>query len=140
MPTSKQECIYCGEIETEFSREHIVPEALGGTRVLDGICRICNEGVLSNIDQELCSKSPLSLIATREIEKPLLQFWDVDHTTNGLLVEGHYVAKADAFHSYPQIIFEPTRNHIRGDFEEVQSIGQKEFQRIVIEALAWVPF
>lgn len=129
------ECIYCGEIVAKYSEEHIVPEALGGSRIIAGVCKACNEGVLSNIDQELCSKSPLSLVATREIEKPLLRFWDVDHAANGLLVEGQYDKEADAFHSYPQIIFEPTGNHIRGDYDEVRSVGQKEFQRVVIESV-----
>ncbi len=129
-------CIYCGFPDHRPSDEHIVPEALGGTRTIPGVCERCNNGVLSDIDRELCSRSPLSIVATRELYRPIHHLWDVDWSANGLLIEGAYDQKADGFHPYPQMIFDDPRRHLRAELGELQSAGSERFQRVFVTHLA----
>ena len=39
-------CIFCNDEinEKNFSREHIIPESLGGKFVIDNVCKECNNG------------------------------------------------------------------------------------------------
>ena len=67
-------CMYCGQLTRRGHKgEHILPEAIGGTRYLNEVpnrtvCTECNCGVLSQIDRELCSRSYLSVIASGDGE------------------------------------------------------------------------
>jgi hypothetical protein len=141
----KQLCLYCGE-PTKRGRkgEHIVPEAIGGAVTLNdvpnrAVCLKCNSGVLSQLDKELCSRSYLSVIASREIGAHLWQAWDVDNESNNLLVEARPEWAADeslnALISYPQITFERSGPEVRGDAVEFRQFGQEEATKVLFQAV-----
>lgn len=48
-------CIICGRAksDSEFNEEHVVPEALGGTLVLNDVCTSCNSDLGSQVDSHL---------------------------------------------------------------------------------------
>lgn len=89
---STRTCIYCGGEALKVRKgEHIVPKAIGGRRTISDfckgrtICNPCNNGPLSELDEELCHRSPLSVIASQEIDSHIWQVWDVDHRTDNLV-------------------------------------------------------
>ena len=84
---------------------------------------------------ELCCRSPLSIIASQEIDAHIWQTWDVDHSSNNLLLEGIPNWSAKSFTLYPQIVFEQTSSQIRCDFEEMQQFGCADFQRVLIKSI-----
>lgn len=137
-------CLYCGK-PTKRGRkgEHIVPEAIGGALTLNdvsarAVCTTCNNGVLSQLDKELCSRSYLSMIASREMGAHLWQTWDVDHQSNNLLVEARPAWAADEMLNslvcYPQITFERTGPEVRGDSEEFRQFGQEDATKVLFQA------
>jgi HNH endonuclease len=67
-------CIYCGQEFKNVRRgEHIVPNAIGGTLTVSDVCKEkkvcqqCNTGILSDLDNELCRQSFLSVVAATEL-------------------------------------------------------------------------
>ena len=82
MTTFQPPCMYCGTPTGKGNRgEHIIPTALGGALSLNDqgdkrVCAKCNNGVLSQIDRELCSRSYLSVVASQELASHLWQTWD----------------------------------------------------------------
>lgn len=145
MTTPNLNCMYCGE-PTKRGRkgEHVIPEAIGGALTLnDGsvnaVCQECNNGVLSNVDRELCSRSFLSIVASQEISADLWQAWDVDHSADHLLVEArprwHPDKTLSQLVSYPQIAFESDGPEIRGDAEEADLFGREDFQKVLVKAV-----
>jgi hypothetical protein len=144
-PQHPKACIYCGTLVKEPKKgrgEHIIPEAIGGTLTLNQVsenrvCERCNNGVLSVIDNELCRRSHLSVIASQEIDAHLWQVWDVDHSAGNLLVEARPRWQDRLLASlvcYPQITFERDGPKIRGDMEDMQSIGSENFDHVLIKA------
>lgn len=132
-------CPYCQRNDTP-SREHIVPKTLGGRVTLDrriGICKGCNNGVLSSVDRELCNRSYLSVVASREIDESVWHAWDVDHRDGNVFVEARpnwREGKLRSFVAYPQLTFERTGPELRGDALEVEQFGFDEFQRVLYAA------
>jgi hypothetical protein len=141
----KRTCLYCGEPTKRGKKgEHIVPEAIGGALTLTDIsdrevCTKCNNGVLSQIDKELCSRSYLSIIASQQIDAHLWQAWDVDHASNNLLIEARPSWGDDeilnCLLSYPQITFELAGPAVRANPEEVQRFGQGDFAKALFKAV-----
>ncbi|MDQ7818354.1 MAG: HNH endonuclease [Melioribacteraceae bacterium] len=62
----KTPCIICKSIDNDFkSREHIFPESLGNTGLIlepGFVCDICNNGLLSELDEELLKFSPVAFL------------------------------------------------------------------------------
>lgn len=127
-------CIYCGQKTKKGRRgEHIVPEMIGGKKTLNDVgnrpvCGKCNNGILSQLDEELCKRSYLGLIASRELKaKDCFQAWEVDETSSRLLVEARPDWREDgvlnSFTCYPQIVFEQSGPEVRGDFEQFKAFG-----------------
>ncbi len=48
-------CIFCfkNDTEVEFTKEHIIPQNIGGTLYIEDVCKICNSGLGSKIDSEI---------------------------------------------------------------------------------------
>jgi hypothetical protein len=133
MPDKKhyRTCIYCGRAVGHVKKgEHVIPEALGGALTIKNVCGSCNN-TYSTIDTELCSRSPLSIVASQVINAHLWQVWDVDHTSNNLLVEARPDWTNKSFIQYPQIIFERSGIQLRGDFEEVRHFGHENFALVM---------
>lgn len=135
-------CIYCaGEVRNVRKGEHVIPACIGGTRTISQLCRgrfvcnKCNNGRLSQLDSELCLRSPLSIIAAREIGGFLWQSWDVDHSANNLLLEARPDFAGQAMVVFPQMIFEESGPELRGDSEEMQRFGHENFSRVFIRRM-----
>lgn len=133
----KGNCIYCGgEVRNVAKGEHIVPACIGGKRTISEfcpgrtVCKGCNNGRLSLLDAELCSRSPLSLIAARELDGFIWQSWDVDRLANNLLLEAKPDFAGQAMVVFPQMIFEPSGPELHGDAEEIQRFGVEKFSRV----------
>jgi hypothetical protein len=143
-PSLPKTCIYCGAPTTKGKKgEHIIAEAIGGVptvQQLSGnlVCTDCNNGVLGEIDRELCSRSYLSTVASQELSADLWQAWDVDENARRLLVEakpkwdGHLLS---ALIPYPQITFERDGPVMRGDLEEMQQFGFDNFETVLNKAV-----
>lgn len=56
-----QHCIYCRSTSGPFTDEHVVAKSVGGNLLIPDVCRSCNGGVLSAIDQALAERSPVAL-------------------------------------------------------------------------------
>jgi len=122
--------------------EHILPQAIGGALTIKEIsgllvCHTCNNGVLSQIDKELCGRSFLSVVASQELGANIYQAWDVDHTADNLLIEAKPVWKDGdplSLVAYPQIIFEPGGPQFRGDGEEIERFGREDYLKVLAKA------
>ena len=107
--------------------EHIVPEAIGCTLTLNDfpghlVCRHCNCGLFSRLDNELCRRSYLSIIASQELGTPIWQSWDVDHAGGNQLIEARPVwtnGKLTDLITCPQITFGSGTPEYRGDADEM---------------------
>jgi hypothetical protein len=132
---AKRLCIYCGRPVGRVKHgEHIVPQAIGGGRTIKTVCADCNNA-FSEIDTELCSRSPLSIVASQEIDSHIWQVWDVDHSAGNLLLEARPDWSADSLRLYPQVVFEPRGPQIRGDYEEILHFGRESFRRVLIRTM-----
>jgi hypothetical protein len=140
-------CIYCGQPSKKGKRgEHVVPEAIGGAKTLLDfhheprrvVCEKCNTGVLSQIDNELCRRSHLSVVASQVLDSSLLLIWDVDHSANNLLMEAKPGWAADNMldylHCYPQIIFESSKPSVRFCSDEINGFGWTDSVRVLFKA------
>jgi len=139
--TNKRKCIYCGgEVRKVKKGEHIIPEAMGGARTISDfckgrtVCNHCNNGTLSELDRELCSRSYLSVVAAHELGAFVWQTWDVDHGANNLLLEATPDFAASSMTLLPQIIFEQDGPQLRGDLEELQRFGQEGFASVLVRS------
>ena len=140
MTAPKRLCIYCDEPTRKGGKgEHIIPEAIGGGRTLNHgsgrvVCITCNNEDLGNIDKEFSSKSYLSIVSSQEINSFLSMSWNIDHSADDLLIEAKPVwidgLLADMI-CYPQITFEKTGVHIRGDAKEMQAFGNDGYYRVL---------
>ena len=128
-------CIYCGgNVGKVRKGEHIVPEAIGGALSIRTVCGGCNNA-FSTIDTELCSRSPLSIIASQEIDAHIWQIWDVDHGVKNLLLEAKPDWSVNSLVQYPQIVFESRGPQIRGDYEEMLHFGRESFAKVLVKAV-----
>ena len=132
-----QICIYCGNNVRKVRRgkgEHIIPKIIGGALAIKNVCQSCNNH-FSDIDRELCCRSPLSIIASQELDAHIWQVWDVDHKSNNLLLEArpNWIAKSLVL--YPQMLFEKHRSYIQGDLEEINTFGNEDYDRVLIKTV-----
>jgi hypothetical protein len=121
-------CIYCGdEVRNVRRGEHLFPEAIGGTKTTKDVCGSCNNA-FSDIDGELCSRSPLSIVAAKEIDGHLAQAWDTDSHDNRLLLIGRPDFTRESFKIYPQLILQPSGDQFRANYDELLPFGVEKFQ------------
>lgn len=133
--TSPRLCIYCGGPVGRVKKgEHIIPEAIGGARTIKTVCGDCNNG-FSRIDAEVCSRSPLSVIASQEIGAHIWQVWDVDHAARNLLLEARPDWSAQSLTQYPQMVFEQSGPQIRGDYLEMLHFGREDSERVFVKSM-----
>ena len=128
-------CIYCGEPALKVKRgEHIIPEAIGGSRkmTIKNVCATCNNQILSGLDTELCTRSPLAQVAGLEKDKPFPQTWDVDESDDNLLLEARHDRDVSDNryvipYVYPQLIMRPAGIQFRGDYKHLMEYGEDRF-------------
>jgi hypothetical protein len=132
-------CIYCDrEVRKARAGKHIIPQAIGGRLTITdvckgrGVCNSCNSGVLSELDNELCRRSFLSIIAAQELDKSLWLTWDVDHSAGNLLLEAKPDFDRHSMTLFPQMIFESSGPQLRGDHEELQRFAFEDFQKVFV--------
>jgi hypothetical protein len=118
--------------------EHIVPEAIGGALTISDVCKEkkvcqrCNTGILSELDNELCRQSFLSIVAATELNTLVGQCWDVDHSANNLLLEAAPDFQGETLALYPQMIFETAGTQLRADGEAVERFGPERFYKVFV--------
>jgi hypothetical protein len=144
-PAKPKLCIYCGAVTKRGKNgEHIFPEAIGCALTLNDVsdrvvCQKCNNGVLAELDKELCSRSYLSVVASQELGGHLWQVWTIDHAARNLLVEAEPTwieGTLAGLRCYPQVTVEQDgKLHVRGDPAEFQSFGRENYQRVLVKAL-----
>jgi hypothetical protein len=130
-----KECMYCGNSVGHVGEgERVVPDAIGGSKsvALKSVCAKCNNGVLSDLDRELCSKSPLSLLAAKELGKPPEYLWDVEPTEGNLLLEARPSNEFRGVVLWPQIVFVSDRPRLYGDAEEIDTVGADRFRSVLV--------
>jgi hypothetical protein len=133
--TARSACIYCGgHVGRVKQGEHIIPAAVHGALTIKTVCGNCNNA-FSQIDTELCSRSPLSIVASQQIDAHLWQIWDVDHGNRNLLLEARPDWTDRSLTLYPQMVFEQGGPQIRGDHEEMLAFGRGSFQCVLIKSL-----
>lgn len=138
-------CVYCGAPVKKPRRgrgEHIVPEIIGGALTIGevsnrAVCPPCNNGILSVLDKELCSRSHLSMVASQEIDAHLWQAWEVDTNSGYLLLDAKPEWEGVELRRlicYPQITFEHAGPELRGDLEEMLRFGRDNFAKVLTAA------
>jgi hypothetical protein len=138
--------MYCGSPTKRGKRgEHIIQGALGGSLTLNDlptgriVCADCNNGFLSEIDRELCSRSCLSYVASQQLDGHVWQVWDVDHAAGHVLIEARPEWAVDEVMNslvpYPQITFASREPEVRGDAEEFLRFGQQDVGRVLFKAV-----
>jgi hypothetical protein len=137
-------CVYCGKPVRKTGRgEHIVPKVIGGALTIADVsdrvvCSTCNNGVLSNLDRELCSRSHLSIVASQEIDAHLWQAWEVDTTSGNVLLDARPVwdgVELRQLICFPQITFERGGPELRGDLQEIQDFGRDNFEKVLFKSV-----
>ncbi|MCA9067363.1 MAG: hypothetical protein KDA84_00470 [Planctomycetaceae bacterium] len=133
--SSPRICMYCGkEVGRVRKGEHVVQKNLGGGLTIKTVCQQCNN-LSSRIDAELCSRSPLSVIASQVIDAHLWQVWDVDHSENRLLLEARPNWEAGSLAQYPQMVLDASGPQLRGDHQEILTFGRSEFEQVFIRSM-----
>lgn len=133
--TAGRLCIYCDSYVGRVRKgEHIIQEAIGGALTVRTVCASCNN-TFSNIDAELCSRSPLSIVASQQIDAHLWQAWDVDHSDSDMLLEAYPNWAAESLTLYPQIVFDSTGPQLRGDMEEITRFGSRGFEQVIVKSM-----
>lgn len=128
-------CIYCGgNVGRVRKGEHVIPAAIGGALTIKTVCQACNNS-FSRIDEELCSRSVLSMVASQELDSHLWQVWDVDHAAGNLFLEASPDWSAKSFKLYPQVVFERNGPQIRGDYQEMIRFGNEAFQQVLVKGM-----
>jgi hypothetical protein len=123
----KRNCLYCGKPTGRVGKgEHLIPKALGGRITTKHVCGSCNN-TFSDIDRELCSRSPLSFVAAKEIDAHLWLSWDVDERT-GILLEGRPDFGRQSFKLFPQMLIFPYGEQLWADYSELRQFGVERFQ------------
>lgn len=135
MPKDKP-CLYCGgEVRNVRKGEHIIPDAIGGTKTLKCVCTTCNNETLSVLDKELVSKSHLSIVSFEELKKKVGLSWDIDHDLDNMLLEAEPGAGFATMRQWPQIVFCEDGPQLRGDEKEFSELGSDPYQRIFLKHL-----
>ena len=136
-------CMYCGETKYDNrTKEHIVPKCLGGKLTLNAkgntaVCKNCNNEGLSSLDQELCTHSPLSAVASNVLGKSMWRTWDKDHSCNDLLTEAKPIWENNLllnYHNYPQIIFDNDNTYYLGDEKEFREYGMYDSKELLFKS------
>lgn len=132
-----KKCLYCERTGCKMSDEHLIPEGLGGRTVLEkAVCKECNNGVLSELDNELITQSPLSLIAYRELQSGLRRTWDVDHRSGNVLISAAPIIDERGFMAmwvWPQLILDSEQLSMRANLDELRAFGNDAFNITLIK-------
>lgn len=86
------------------------------------MCPKCNNGVLSDLDKELCSKSPLAFLVLQHIGTPFQYIWDVDQGEKYLL-ETNPTRDLQGARLWPQAVFHRGEPRFHADGEEMGRVG-----------------
>ncbi|MCC6680398.1 MAG: hypothetical protein IT445_05795 [Phycisphaeraceae bacterium] len=120
-------CIYCERALIKVRKgEHIVPDSLGCTLTIRNVCAKCNHEILSELDKELVSRSPLHLIAAIELDKTDSDSWDYNPDLD-IALEAHPLPDASSVMLWPQILLLESGPTFFFDLEESESAGLEHF-------------
>jgi len=117
-------CMYCGGPLAKIARgEDIFPRAIGCARSIKVVCAACNNRVLSTLDKELVSHSPLRLAMPPTWQKRGEEVWNYD-ADRDLAIEARMLPENEACVNWPQLIFSDLEKPIFVyDILETREIG-----------------
>ncbi len=116
-------CIYCGGSVSGVKKgEHVVPKALGGAVTIKKVCQRCNNEELSKLDEELTERSPLRLLARKELKKPGESVWGYD-AKHDVAIEARISENGFSSILWPQLVFKDGIIMFFGDHEELMESG-----------------
>ena len=135
-------CIYCGQPVGRVRKgEHVVPAALGAKVAIRRVCWRCNNNVLSQLDQELVSRSPLSNVASSVLDTVGDNIWDFNAHLD-VALEGRLERELDAVVLWPQVVIDGKKVIFCYDAAEMSKVGfengQRQFHRLLLEAISTV--
>ena len=135
-------CIYCGQPVGRVRKgEHVVPAALAAKATIRRVCGGCNNNVLSQLDQELVSRSPLSNVASSVLDTVGDNIWGYDAYLD-LALEGRLERKVDAVVLWPQVVIDGKKVIFCYDAGEMSKVGlengHRQFHRLLLEAISTV--
>lgn len=107
--------------------EHVIQDAIGGWDCIWEVCGLCNKG-FSGIDNNLAVRSPLSILALREIGETGPRSWAHAPDRPGLLLEASGQEGTDAPKYHPQIVFEEDGLRFYCDHDEIDRLGAETIQ------------
>ena len=61
-------CVYCGNLRSKRSEEHIIPDSLGGTLTIKDVCERCNSEIGSNIDAKFVDSEHMLFLRYRYMD------------------------------------------------------------------------
>lgn len=129
-------CWYCKlPVRGVWRGEHLVPEALGGKRTSKTVCKKCNNEVLSVLVGEVGTRSPIAFAAAKAIRGHLVEFWDIDHDANGLLLDAAVDSNSFSPVVRPQVVIDVDGPRIHGGADAMQRLGFEDFERVVLGGL-----
>lgn len=128
-------CLYCGKPLKKVKRgEHVVPKALGGTITIRNVCQNCNDNLLSPLDTELTSESPLKILVWDELGGASEYCWDYQQRFDlalearpGKQVGTKYIHVVP----WPQLILHEKEPVFVADCDEVMNFGHEYFERFM---------
>ncbi len=133
---NSRSCMYCaGDLIGTATNEHVVPKAIGGRATIRGVCKTCNNQVLSHLDNNLCTKSPLGLVASHCLRKRFAEYWDVAEGLDNLLLEATPSSDGQSSHLYPQLVIEDSGICVWGNLDDIRRFGEDAFQGVLFKMM-----
>jgi len=126
-------CIYCGEIITNEneSREHIIPDCLGGSKILKEnlVCKECNNGILSNLANALLYTPHIQIVTVQDLRIKSAGGWDFNSET-GIVLEAHFSEDKLSQSVWPQIIIHDDDVSFFTSSDDINLYGEENCLRI----------
>jgi hypothetical protein len=121
-------CIYCGDPTRGVRKgEHVIPAALGTKPTIRWVCGSCNSQ-FSQLDKELCSHSPLSVVLQQELGTDSTTHWEYCSIHN-IALEGGVRGDFSACALWPQLVVTDRGVLFYFDEEEARRYGVEDFAR-----------
>lgn len=115
--------------------EHVFPRNLGGVKTIPNVCTHCNNTVLSQLDEELRTRSALAPVAAEELGTKIGLSWDVVKTHGNMLLEAHPFRVDGQMKIWPQLILDRGQLQQWGDEEDEERASSGALGRALIRRI-----
>lgn len=123
-------CVYCdGPLKKIGKGEHIIQQALGGrAKYLRCVCGTCNTTRFSQLDKELCSRSPLGVLAQQVFAVAGGASWGYD-VDRDIALEARPLPGFTSPPLWPQLVLLDNTPLFAFDYQESLGPGMADFAR-----------